>query len=93
MTTIENGVHMEATTDQRHRLLESIFRRNHQRRTSGMEPLNLTMAYGHGLNRILRANLFSHQHEKDQSDDGRLKTSPSGQVIEIMRHATIHEDR
>lgn len=76
---------MEATTEQRHRLLESIFRRNHQRRSSSLEPLNLTMAYAHGLNRILRANLLSHKQQADRTVSMDIDVLPDGQIIMMQR--------
>lgn len=48
---------MEATPDQRQRLVEAIFKRNFTRRKFGMPPLDINLAYARGLNHILRKNL------------------------------------
>lgn len=48
---------MEATPDQRQRLVEAIFKRNFTRRKFGMPPLDINLAYARGLNLILRKNL------------------------------------
>lgn len=49
---------MEATPDQRQRLIEAIFKRNYARRKNTMPPLDVQKSYALGLNRILRANLI-----------------------------------
>jgi len=48
---------MEATAEQRQRLIEAIFRRSYIRRKNGMPPLCIDRAYAQGLNRILSKNI------------------------------------
>lgn len=50
---------LEATSEQRQRLIEAIFKRNAIRRNEGLLPLCIHRAYARGLNRILRHNLTS----------------------------------
>lgn len=71
---------MEATSEQRQKLLEAIFRRNELRLKSCMPPLNITMAYARGLNRILRMNLAGQQSPKQGAGDGGAMP---GQVVRL----------
>jgi len=60
-----NGGRLEATSEQRQRLLEGIFHRNDIRRRAAMPPLNITRAYAVGLNRILSENLKKQKPQMD----------------------------
>lgn len=73
---------MEASPEQRQRLIEAIWKHNHIRRRFGMPPLDIDLAYAKGLNRILRHNL----HGDDHSDGPPRVMKPEpirGEVINI----------
>lgn len=71
---------MEATSEQRQKLLEAIYRRNATRRRFNMPSLDITMAYARGLNRILKMNLAGQQSAKQGASDGGAMP---GQVVRL----------
>lgn len=68
----------EATTEQRQRLLESIYRKNAYRLSQGRSGLDISYAYAIGLNRILERNL---KRQTSPSDDG--PTTFTGNIISM----------
>lgn len=73
---------MEASPEQRQRLIEAIWKRNHIRRRFGMPPLDIDLAYAKGLNRILRHNLHGDEHRGDAPRIAEPEPS-LGKVINI----------
>lgn len=77
-------VPIEATSEQRQRLLEAIFRRNAIRRRSNMPSLDITKCYAHGLNRVLKSNL-GIQGSKPTHNKASMANDEHGVVLPFDR--------
>ncbi len=58
---------MEASPEQRQKLLEGIWKRNAHRVESEMPALDITKCYANGLNRILKSNLDKQKSQTIRS--------------------------
>jgi len=84
---------IEATSEQRQRLLEAIFRRNAVRRRFGLPPLDTKRAYENGLNKLVMANVRANRlrdQAKEQDDTLLFHDGDTGLQSNIVHFDVFH---